>query len=122
MKQPIPCPLQNECNKYNVVYKAKILSKNKEVNEYFYIGGATKFKERWANHITSFKNKDSKQECALKDFIWKLKEKKIKFTIEWSIMRHSKCYMAGDKACLLCLDKKLAIMENQKTPKLIKKS
>lgn len=55
-----PCPLQNECNTYNVVYKGKILSKNSEVNEYFYIGGATKFKERWANRIMSFKNKDSK--------------------------------------------------------------
>ena len=56
-----PCPLNNECNKYNVIYKAKTLSQDKEVNEYFYIGGATKFKERWANHISSFKNKDSKQ-------------------------------------------------------------
>ena len=35
----------------------------------------------WANHISSFENKDSKQECALKDFICKLKEKKIKLNI-----------------------------------------
>ena len=36
-------------------------------------------------------------------------------------MRQSKGYMAGDKACLLCLDEKLAIMENSKNPKLINK-
>ena len=36
-------------------------------------------------------------------------------------MRQSKGYMAGDKACLLCLDEKLAIMENSKNPKIINK-
>ena len=116
-----PCPLNNECYKSNVVYKAKIESENEEVNEYFYIGGATKFKERWANHISSFRNKDCKQECALKKFVWKLKQYEIKFNIKWSIVRQSKSYMAGDKACLLCLDEKLAIMENSKNPKLINK-
>ena len=116
-----PCPLNNECNKSNVVYKAQIESENEEVNEYFYIGGATKFKERWANHISSFRNKNCKQECALKDFIWKLKHDDIKFNINWSIMRQSKSYTAGDKACLLCLDEKLAIMENANNPKLINK-
>lgn len=29
--------------------------------------------------------------------------------------------MAGDKACLLCLAEKLAIIENSKNPKLINK-
>ena len=29
-------------------------------------------------------------------------------------MRQSKGYTAGDKACLLCLDEKFAIMETQK--------
>ena len=62
-----------------------------------------------------------KQECALKDFIWKLKQDKIQFNINWSIMRQSKSYAAGDKACLLCLDEKLAIMENSKNPKIINK-
>ena len=42
-----PCPLNYDCNKSNVVYKAQIESKNEEVNGFFYIGGATKFKERW---------------------------------------------------------------------------
>ena len=116
-----PCPLNNECNKFNVVYKAKILSKNEDVNNHYYIGGATKFKERWANHLSSFNNVNSNQECALKDFIWKLKRDKIKFTMEWSILRQSKSYKTGDKACLLCLDEKLMIMENSKDPKLINK-
>ena len=116
-----PCPLNGECNKNNVVYKAQIESRNEEVNGFFYIGGATKFKERWANHISSFRNMNCKQECALKHFIWKLKQDKIQFNINWSIMRQSKGYAAGDKACLLCLDEKLAIMENSKNLQLINK-
>ena len=51
----------------------------------------------------------------------KLKRDKIKFTIEWSILRKSRSYKTGDKACLLCLDEKLMIMENSKDPKLINK-
>ena len=104
-----------------MVYKAKIQSENEYVNNNYYIGGAIKFKERWSNHLYSFKNKNSNQECALKDFVWKLKTEKIKFTMEWSILRQSKSYQTGDKACLLCLDEKLSIMENSKDPKLINK-
>ena len=51
-----PCPLENNCNRSNIVYKATINSSNLEVNNRFYIGSATEFKIRWANHLQTFRN------------------------------------------------------------------
>ena len=116
-----PCPLENKCNKFDVVYKAEIQSQNLQENGKFYIGSASTFKDRWSNHISTFNNRENNQVCALKDHIWDLKDRKVEFTIEWSITKQSKSYKSGDKTCLLCLDEKLCIMESSKNPKLINK-
>ena len=103
----------------DVVYKAKIVSTNSLVNGKYYIGSACNFKERWSNHISTFRNRENNQVCALKDYIWGLKDQNIEFTIKWSIERNSKSYQPGDKACLLCLEEKLYILEKAKDTNLI---
>ena len=116
-----PCPLANHCNRSNVVYRALMESTQPEYNEHFYVGSASECKERWANHIHTFRNRQTKQECALKDFIWKLKDDEVDFTIEWDILKQSKSYQPGDSLCLLCMDEKLFIMDNAKNKKCINK-
>ena len=116
-----PCPLENKCIRTNVVYKATIKSQDQDINDKFYIGCATDFKERYANHLSTFRNKDTKQECSLKEFVWKAKENNKLFTIEWDIVKQSHSYKAGDKTCMLCQDEKLTILENYKNKNLINK-
>ena len=116
-----PCPLESKCNRNDVVYKAEISSTNIEVDKSYYIGGAKHFKQRYANHLTTFRNKNIQQECSLKDFVWDLKDRGISFTIKWQILKESRSYKAGDNKCTLCLDEKLYILENSNDRKLINK-
>ena len=116
-----PCPLDNKCNRSEVVYKAVINSSNEEINNSFYIGGALEFKKRYSNHLQTFRNKEVEQECSLKDFVWDLKERQIEFTVQWEILKQSRSYRPGDKACSLCVDEKLYVLENSKNNKLINK-
>ena len=53
--------------------------------------------------------------------IWNLKDDEIDFTIEWTIIKQSRSYRPGDKACLLCVDEKLFILENKENNKMINK-
>ena len=116
-----PCPLEYNCNRTDVVYKAEIKSQNIQVDGNFYIGSACNFKSRWSNHIATFKNKEIKQDCSLKDFVWSLKERNIDFSIKWEVIKQSRSYLPGDKSCLLCLDEKIFIMDNEKNEKMINK-
>ena len=78
-------------------------------------------KQRYANHLTTFRNKNIQQECSLKDVVWDLKDRGISFTIKWQILKESRSYKAGDNKCNLCLDEKLYILENSNDGKLINK-
>lgn len=54
-----PGPLNGKCNVQKVIYKASI-----EVNgveSWYYIGQAKNFKERWANHLACFRDRNISQ-------------------------------------------------------------
>ena len=69
------CPLNGQCMKNNIVYKATVTADN--TNTMHYIGmTANTFKERFRNHTISFRNKKYANETELSKHIWKLKEKK----------------------------------------------
>ena len=98
------------CNVGDIIYKA-ILSIEGETCDKYYFGQSTDFKKRWSNHNMSFRNRNVEQHCALKDFIWKLKDQRKNFTIKWELHRKSKVYKPGDPMCYLCMDEKLAIKD-----------
>ena len=109
-------------NQLNSTDHAYLLYPGKsELNGSFYIGGARVFKNQGGNHMQTFKNKEIQQVCALKDFIWDLKERKINFEIKWSIIKQSRACKSGDKNCHLCVTEKLCVMENSRDSKLINK-
>ena len=114
-----PCPLEGNCNVTDVVYQATILLEDSTSK--YYVGQAKDFKERYRNHLATFRNKNIAQICNLKDYIWELKESGLVFTLSWKILRKSKAYKPGDRCCLLCLDEKLSILDVFKDPDNINK-
>ena len=77
-----------------------------------YIGmTATTFKERYANHTSSFRHKKDSNKTELSKHIWKLKENNQDYTIQCSIIKRAISYTRGLKRCNLCLEEKLCILK-----------
>jgi hypothetical protein len=68
---------------------------------------ATTFKERYANHTSSFRHEKDSNKTELSKHIWKLKENNQDYTIKWSILIHAISYTGGSKRCNLCLEDNL---------------
>ena len=84
------CPLKSECLLKEVVYQAKVTTKEKTET---YIGlTATEFKTRWRNHQMSLKHENKKNDTELSKYLWQLKEKKKDFTITWKILAKARAY------------------------------
>ena len=79
---------------------------------------ATTFKERYANHTSSF-SRHKKTE--LSKHIWKLKENNQDYTIKWSILEHVISYTVGSKCCNLCLEGKFCILKDTNKDNLLNK-
>ena len=74
---------------------------------------ATTFKERYANHTSSFRHKKDSNKTELSKHIWKLKENNQDYTIKWSIIKHAISYTGGSKRCNLCLEEKFCILKDK---------
>ena len=102
------CPLNGECLLKEVVYQAKVTTKEKTET---YIGlTATEFKTRWRNHQMSFKHENKKNDTELSKYLWQLKEKKKDFTIAWKILAKARAYTTLTKRCNLCISEKFFII------------
>ena len=102
------CPLKGECLLKEVVYQAKVTTKEKTEP---YIGlTATEFKTRWRNHQMSFKHENKKNDTELSKYLWQLKEKKKDFTITWKILAKARAYTTLTKRCNLCISEKFFII------------
>ena len=112
-RKPEQCPVENNCLKKNVVYKATLTS---GVN---YIGMTSNtFKTRFNNQINSFKNESKKASTTLAQYLWNnnLNPEPV---IKWQILQECKQYRPGQKACLLCTTEKLYIILNANNTKNI---
>ena len=102
------CPLNGECLLKEVVYQAKVTTKEKTET---CIGlTATEFKTRWRNHQMSFKHENKKNDTELSKYLWQLKEKKKDFTITWKILAKARAYTTLTKRCNLCISEKFFII------------
>jgi len=61
------------------------------------------FKLKYANHRSSFKNKEKANQTELSKHIWQLTNKNIKHNISRKILRKAKPYNTITKRCNLCL-------------------
>jgi hypothetical protein len=106
----------------NIIYKKSTVTTNNTNDTKHYIGiAATTFKERYANHISSYRHKKRLKQTELSKNIWKLKENNQDFTIKWSILKHAISYTGGSKCCNLCLEEKLCILKDINKDNLLNK-
>ena len=101
----------------NVVYKASV-SKGEHVSTY--IGSTQKFKERYNQHMLSFRNQAYRNSTSLPSYIWSLKESNVEYSVKWSIISKAKAYTPEQKRCHLCITEKAKILYC-KDPNLINK-
>ena len=114
------CPLQGQCLQKGLIYKASI---NSGTEEKTYIGQAgNTFKERFANHKSTFKSKKYENSTALSKYIWKMKENKTEFKLKWSKLASASSYQPSTRKCNLCNVEKTMILYSTDTNLLNKRS
>ena len=108
-RNPSNCPLKGKCLTSNIVYKAT-LEKAGSGEKKHYIGlTGGPFKQRYANHLSSFKHERYKDATELSKHAWELKTKGEDFSISWSIVTQAPAYTGNSKRCALCLAEKTHI-------------
>ena len=114
------CPMDGNCLKGSLVYKAEIKTTDSTAT---YIGAAANnFKERYRNHILSFKHEKYQQNTSLSKYIWNLKKDNKPFEISWSIAGKAPPYNPASKSCRLCLLEKTLILTSTDDNPLNKRS
>ena len=69
------------------------------------------FKERYNNHVPSFRNKTKEKGTKFLKYIWNLKNCSINYDLKLSIAWKAHPYLGGTKKCNLCLTEILTIMK-----------
>jgi hypothetical protein len=96
-QKPDQCPLDGKCKVDNIVYKA-MLAATDDGNTKEHIGTtANPFKERYANHKTSFNLYNHSPDTKLSKYVWSLKQSRRNYSIKWSIMKRAPAYTPGGK-------------------------
>ena len=110
---PVNCPLKGKCQIKSVVYKAEVTCKDKmkrPIPSKIYYGlTARKFKQRYNEHMRSFKT-EPKQSTTLSTYVWKLKKRGLEPEIHWFIHKRAHAFSSGSRKCDLCLTEKMAIL------------
>lgn len=109
------CPMKNNktsCREEGVVYEATVQD---EKETKYYIGiTANEFKKRYYQHRSDFKNKECIDNTALSKHIWDLKNRNMKYEINWKILKKIPNMKNGDKMCRLCVTEAAIIMKGKK--------
>ena len=118
-QDPGSCPLPDQCNLDNMVYRAKITT-NSEVNTYV---GLTKptFKIRHGNHEQDFKNPARMHSTTLSTYIWSLKEADVVPKIEYEMVSRATPFTPVTNRCNLCTEEKYWIIYNPEKASLNKR-
>ena len=105
--------LKGKCQIKSVVYKAEVTCKDKMnrpiPNKIYYGLTARKFKQRYNEHMRSFKT-EPKQSTTLSTYVWKLKKRGLVPEVHWSIHKRAHAFSSGSRKCDLCLTEKMAIL------------
>ena len=114
------CPLNGNCLKSCVVYKATISSGNE--GDDYYGSCSTAFKTRFNNHSSSFRHQRLEKSTELSKRVWEHKNKGHNYQIQWSIIKEAAQYRCDAKICSLCLAEKLQIIKAKPEVLLNKRS
>ena len=119
-KGPSSCPVDGQCLQESVIYTADVTT---EQDQKRYIGStAGSFKDRYTEHVSSFKLEYKETSTKLATYIWELKRKSINYNIKWRILRHAKAYTPESQKCRLCTAEKVEILFSDRSRMLNKRS
>ena len=104
------CPLNGDCRRKAIVYKASISTDSNDPPKSYYGCCETEFKSRFYNHRQTFKNKQKRYTTELSKAFWEAMDNGREPHVKWSIAARSSTYQPGAARCNLCLDEKLAIL------------
>ena len=119
-RNPQNCPLNGECQKKCAIYLGNVIAEGKDFPYYGSTGGT--FKKRYDGHTSSFRHSDKRNDTELAKFVWELKDRKIPYTIEWSIVTTAHPYVGSSRKCDLCLTEKMYIARSNHERMLNKRS
>ena len=109
------CPVENKCLTRGVIYHATVAtSRPRDIKTYVGLAGNT-FKERYNSHTQSFRKAKYSKETELSKYIWKLKRKRKKYKLKWSIIMKSNTNKRQSGQCNLCLEEKYTILNMRHT-------
>ena len=106
---PASCPVNGACLTEGVVYRAKVLQEDTNIEEFYTGMTARSFKQRLYEHRTDFNNR-SRKGTRLSKHVWSLKSQKIPYTVSWKILAKAPSFNPATKTCKLCLKEKWFIM------------
>ena len=121
-RKPEQCPLNRECLMAGVVYKATVTTASSGQWMYHYGSTEGPFKQRYANHLTSFRQEKYRSANELSKHLQEMKEKCTEFKVSWSICQKAPPYSSVLKRCQLCLSEKLQIITADRRARLNKRS
>ena len=101
------------CLTSNILYKPTRKYSDSKYEQKPYKGICeTTFKKRYANHKKSFNLIKSKIDAILSIEYWTLKQKRKAPRLTWEIKGQCKAYNPTLKKCNICLNEKLAIIDD----------
>ena len=104
------CPLNGNCRKKAIVYKASISTDSNDPPKSYYKCCETEFRSHFYDHRQTFKNKQKRYTTKLSKAFWEAIDNGRQPHVEWSISGRSSTYQPGAARCNLCLEEKLAIL------------
>ena len=121
-RNPERCPLNGHCLTSKIVYKATVEADGTSAPKTYVGSTETSFKQRYANHLMSFRHEKYGNRTELSKYIWKLKREGKIFRVRWDILRKAPAYSNLSRRCDLCLTEKLMIISADKSTLLNKRS
>ena len=116
------CPLDGACLTSSIVYKATVIATDgSDCKDYYGLTEGT-FKQRYNNHLTSFRHERHSNATELSKHVWALKREGTGFELKWSVCQTAPAYSSKSKACQLCVAEKLCIITADKRSLLNKRS
>ena len=102
------CPVEGQCLKGPVVYRATVTSNNK--SEYYTGIAGNSFKERVNHHNYDFRHRSQKSSTTLSNHIWDLKENGTHYDLTWNLVETAPIFNHTTRNCRLCNREKWHIM------------
>ena len=96
------CPLNGDCRRKAIVYKASISTDSNDPPKSYYGYCETEFKSRFYNHRQTFKNKQKRYTTELSKAFWEAIDNGRDPHVEWSILARSSTYQPRAARCNLC--------------------